>query len=568
MGEVNGLSAQKAFGRNSQVARLGKIVQQTKFSLILGVVLLVLLIAAGLGYVTVTQEEIESSMSLNQYRMGSKALTTAVQSYAVTGDTQYYDAYVKELNVDKNRDTAWAVLQKNDIKAAEWAKLNEIAELSNGLVPLEEEAMAAVAAGDIQAAIDDVFGSEYVETTQRINVLTDDTIDKIVERLEAKKRVFLILQIVCVIAFVAAFIRLALDSMKAIGFSNKELLVPIIKVSEQMTALADGNLHSKLDLVEDDSEVGNMVASIDFMKNNLAGIIDEISYVLGEMGQGNYRVNVEQNYVGEYVQIKEALSQIVEEMRNTVGTIVRVSEDIDGGARQLAEAADGLADACTSQAGGVSDLVLYLKDLREAIEYNASEAEEAVRISNRSSSTLAVNNQKMEELRAAMENISECSEHIVAIISTISDIGDEIDMLSLNASIESARAGEAGRGFAVVAEQVKKLAEESKNAANQTSDMIKRTVEAVEAGVRITSETAASMEEMHTGVEETNSRINGIVERLKDEVESITHISEDIDNIAGLVDINSATSEETAAISGEQKLQVESLIELMNNFKV
>ena len=568
MGETNEPAAKQALGKNSQVARLKKIIKQTKFSLILGDVLLVLLIVASVSYINISNEALESTMALNQYRMGSKALTSAVQAYAATGDTQYCDAYMQELNVDKNRDIAWEILQKNDIKTDEWAALNEIAGLSNGLVPLEEDAMAAVAEGNNQAAMDDVFGSEYAETIERINHLTDDTINKILERLEDKKTVFLILEIICAIAFVASFIRLAFDSLKAIKFSEKELLEPIIKVSGQMNELAHGNLHAELDLEEDDSEVGNMASSIDFMKNNLAGIIEEISHVLEQMGQGNYRVNIEQNYVGEYVQIKESLNRIIEEMRNTVGTIVKVSEDIDGGAGQLAYAAEDLANACTSQAGDVSDLMTLLGDLSGAIEYNAKEAEEAVNISNRASSTLVANNRKMEELRVAMNNINECSEQIVEVISTISDIGNEINMLSLNASIESARAGAAGRGFAVVAEQVKKLAEDSQNAAAQTSDMIRRTVEAVEIGVRIASETAKTMEEMRVGVEETNSRINGIVDKLRGEVDSIANINGNVNNIAGMVDNNSATSEETAAISGEQKRQVESLIELMERFKI
>ena len=276
MGEMNEPAAQQALGKNSQVARLKKIIKETRVSLITGVVLLVLLIIASVSYVRITYEQLESTMSLSQYRMGSKTLTTAVQSYAITGDTQYYEAYIKELNVDKNRDAAWEILQRNDIKADEWEGLNEIAALSNGLVPLEEEAMAAVAAGNTQTAVEFVFGSEYAETIQRINDLTDDTINKILTRLEAKKARFLILEIICVIAFVAAFIRLALDSMQTIRFFENELLAPIIKVSEQMTALAHGNLHAELDLEKDDSEVGNMVASIDFMKNNLAGIIEEL----------------------------------------------------------------------------------------------------------------------------------------------------------------------------------------------------------------------------------------------------------------------------------------------------
>ena len=559
---------QNTLGENSQVARLGKITKRTKLSLIIGAVLLFFVFISGASYVANTYEQLEITMYLNQYRIGSKTLTAAVQSYAVTGDIQYYDAYMKELNEDKNRDIAWAGLEKNSLKDEEWANLNEIADLSNGLVPLEEEAMEAVAAGDTQSAMDFVFGSEYGTAIQRINELTDTTINKILARLEAKKSGFLAFMIICAAAFVAGFVWLAMSSFKAIAFSRKELLMPIIKVSEQMKELADGNLHARLDLEADDSEVGSMVKAIEFMKDNLAGIIEEISFVLEQMGQGNYRVDVGHNYVGEYVQIKESLNKIIEEMKNTVATITSVSNDIDAGSGQLASAAENLANACTSQAGEVSDLMLLLGELSEAIEYDEKEAEEAVKISNLSSSTLVASSQKMDELKVAMDEINDCSKQIIGVISAIADIGDEIDMLSLNASIESARAGEAGRGFAVVAEQVKKLAEASQSAVGETSDLIRRTVDAVDVGERIAAEAAVNMEEMLMGAEETTGRINGIVDKLKSELESISQINEGIGNMAGIVDNNSATSEETAAISEEQKQQVEALVELMSGFRV
>lgn len=343
---------------------------------------------------------------------------------------------------------------------------------------------------------------------------------------------------------------------------------PIIKVSDQMTLLAEGNLHTDFDLAEDDSEVGNMVAAIRFMKNNMAAIIDEISYILEQMGQGNYVITVNQEYVGEYVKIKDSLNKIVEDMRGTVTTIQAVTSEIDSGAGQLAFAAEDLATACTGQATVVSDLMILLSNLTDSIEYNEKEAEEAVKISNLASSTLIVGAQKMKELRAAMREINQCSEQIIAVISAISDIGDEIDLLSLNASIESARAGDAGKGFAVVAEQVKKLAEASQNAVGQTSELIKRTVESVELGTRISREAASNMEEVQMGAEETTGRMQAIVEKLKLEVESISHINEGINNVAGIVDNNSATSEETAAVSEQQKAQVESMVELMSRFKI
>lgn len=545
-----------------------KIVKQTNFSLVLGIVLLVLLFFASISYAFVSNEQLESTMYLNQYRLGSKALTTAVQSYAVTGNKMYYDDYMRELNTDKNRDIALAGLEANNIKEHEWEGLNEIASLSNNLVPLEEEAMAAVAAGDVAAATEFVFGEEYSNTIQKINSRTDEVINEIQDRLDASKKMFMIIQILCAVAFLAGFIRLAQQCIRTIQFSQKELLAPIIKVADQMELLAGGNLHAKFDLKEDDSEVGNMVAAIRFMKDNMAAIIDEISYSLEQMGQGNYIIAVQQNYVGEYVKIKESLNKIIEDMRATVTTIQDVAREIDSGSAQLAYAADDLATACTGQATEVSDLMALLTQLGDSIEYNEKEAEEAVKIANLASSTLIVGAQKMQELGDAMQDINQCSEQIIAVISAISDIGEEIDLLSLNASIESARAGEAGRGFAVVAEQVKKLAEASQNAVGQTSELIKRTVESVEIGTRISREAAANMEEVQMGAEETTGRINSIVEKLQSEVESIAHINESIGVVAGIVDNNSATSEETAAVSEQQKAQVDSMVDLVSKFKV
>lgn len=558
----------EVLGKNSQVARLRKIVKQTNFSLVLGIILLVLLFFASISYAFVSNEQLESTMYLNQYRLGSKALTTAVQSYAVTGNKMYYDDYMRELNTDRNRDIALAGLEANNIKDHEWEGLNEIASLSNNLVPLEEEAMAAVAAGDVAAATEFVFGEEYSNTIQKINSRTDEVINEIQERLDTSKKMFMAIQIVCAIAFLAGFIRLAQQCIRTIQFSQKELLAPIIKVADQMELLAGGNLHAEFDLKEDDSEVGNMVAAIRFMKDNMAAIIDEISYSLEQMGQGNYIIAVKQNYVGEYVKIRESLNKIIEDMRATVTTIQDVAREIDSGSAQLAYAADDLATACTGQATEVSDLMMLLTQLGDSIEYNEKEAEEAVKIANLASSTLIVGAQKMQELGDAMQDINQCSEQIIAVISAISDIGEEIDLLSLNASIESARAGEAGRGFAVVAEQVKKLAEASQNAVGQTSELIKRTVESVEIGTRISKEAAANMEEVQMGAEETTGRINGIVEKLQSEVESIAHINESIGVVAGIVDNNSATSEETAAVSEQQKAQVESMVDLVNKFKV
>lgn len=373
---------------------------------------------------------------------------------------------------------------------------------------------------------------------------------------------------IAAIAFVCAFLYLSWQAVKTTKFSEKELLDPIIKVSEQMTELAAGNLHSDFALSEDDSEVGVMVAAIRYMKQSLSGIIAEISNALEQMGQGNYRIELHQKYVGDYVQIQKSFYQIIEEMKNTVSTIQNASNEINSGSGQLATAAEDLAGACTTQANQISDIALLIEELNQNIEANKKEAEEAVKISNLADSTLKAGNAKMEELKEAIGEISKCSEEINTIISTIEEISSETNMLSLNAAIEAARAGEAGKGFAVVAEQVKKLAEESSQAAGKTTQLIDVTIAAVENGTKIANEAVDNMEDVMMSSAEVRERIVGIVEKFVKEADSINHINENVSEVAGIVDNNSATSEETAAISEEQKAQVESMVQLVGKFKI
>lgn len=561
-------SAENRENKNSQAYRLKNIVVKSKGMVIVGGIFLLLLFSIMIITNRISSEQLEDTMYLNQYRLGSKALTAAVQAYSVTGDQQYYDAYMKELNEDKNRDIAWAGLEENDIKAEEWDKLNQIAGLSNGLVPLEEAAMSSVAGGEMQSAIDYVFGDQYGETIQQINAITDDAISTIQTRMERKKNILAFIEIVAALCFLVSFLVLVNQILYTTKFASKELLQPIINVSDQMTQLAAGDLHSEFHMQKDDSEVGRMVEAICYMKSSLTNIIGEITSILDQMGQGNYQVTIRQEYVGDYQLIRDAFNRITDEMKQTVTTIREASGEINCGSGQLADAADNLATACTSQAGQVSVVAEHINELNTIIASNKKDAEEAVKISNLSASTLTAGNAKMEELKDAIQEISSCSEKISSIIGAIEDIATETNLLALNAAIEAARAGEAGKGFAVVAEQVKKLAEESSQAAGKTTQLIETTIAAVQNGTTIADEAAANMEDVVMSSTEVGERIRRIVEQFAREENSIGRINDNIAEIAGIVDNNSATSEETAAISEEQKSQAEAMVELIGRFKI
>ncbi len=551
-----------------QSVKVKKITVITISLLIVEAIVLIGLIIFNLKTQSRYNTQVELTDYAIQYKTGSQNLTNAVRSYAVTGNIDYYNAYYQELNVDKNRDNALSKLQKIGLTEEEQSYIDQISQTSNNLVPLEEAAMKAVQEGRMEDAREAVYGQEYEASLLIINNLTNTFIESM------KERIYKGVSIMGVIALsfdAICFIVLGIVIFTVIGNLNyikKELINPILIVEKQMDYIANGNLSAEFELEVNDSEIGLLAKSIHNTKDILKSVIGEISSTLKEMATGRFDLTLHENYIGELSEIKQSFEEIFDELNDTFYQIQTAANHVNESSSQMAEAAQDLAEGTTNQASVVEEILASMNTIENTIEEDAKEAKKSADVIADIGNSLGKSYEMLIRLKNIIDEMNKSSEQIGGIINTINDIASETDLLALNAAIEAARAGEAGKSFAVVAEQVKNLANASSEAAQNTTVLIESSLQLIQEGTKMAEVTATDLNQVMSNTKESVNRMASIAESSEIKITQIREVTEGVNQIAVVVEMNSATAEETAASSQEQSSQAEILRNMIERFKI
>lgn len=394
------------------------------------------------------------------------------------------------------------------------------------------------------------------EVVERGTQLTEESTKQMQDTISTMRNTAIggfILALVCLISLIIYVLR--------------QIVRPILLITEKSRPFQEGKLEMKLDY-HANNELGDLAATLQKSMGQIHTYVKDINHIMTELSNGNFDVHTSIPFIGDFRSIEESIASFTTTMSAAIGQINQAESTVSANAQHLSSSAQSLAQGATQQASAVEELSATLSNLSQSAAQNvqlASQAQDDARITGEQ---VTLSSQQMEQMIAAMGDITDASQKIGKIISTIESIASQTNILALNAAVEATHAGTAGLGFTVVSTEIRSLANQSDEAAKATKELIENCIRAAEKGSQIVGEVSETLQRTLDLVIQSNNNIGTIADEVQNEATSISQVSEGIRQISDVVQSNSASSQQSAAVSAELFEQVRLLQAQTSKFHI
>lgn len=336
---------------------------------------------------------------------------------------------------------------------------------------------------------------------------------------------------------------------------GRRLMRPLVKVSTIIEEIANGDINADFDMVkESNDEIGLIIEKMKELTQSLGNIVGRIRNSSDTMSANSYELN------------------------DTSSQTLAANNEISKAVEDVAEGSTGMASSISKINENLEEMSRETKDINESvneIRNQTTAVQDSSKIMNDKIKSMQDSSHKMDDgisaISKRIETVNTTVDKVSNIVSVIEEISSETNLLSLNASIEAARAGDAGKGFAVVAQEIRVLSDNTNTELENIKQIISSLVEecryCVQASGTIVEDNAKQKEEIKAVLEEFSSldeQIQRTAEKADEIEELVTAMIELNDDITkssnSLTDVSAAN----AAATEEMNANIEELNAMMN----
>lgn len=413
----------------------------------------------------------------------------------------------------------------NQVKQASEQAMEALAKLQG-----QVEALTTAKARALQASAEELLASE----------------ESVSGKLAALQRGNLVITLIVVVLATLA------------GWSiTRSITQPLRKTVDMIVDLEQGRLDRRLGLARQD-ELGQMAKALDTFADHMR---DQVMTAFDRLAVGDFTFQAKGPIREPLRQANASLSGLVRRMR-------QAGDQVAEGAAEIARASQDLSRGNVRQASSLEDIAANLGDTAREAQENAERAIRSTGLTDSLASAAGRGQQQMHDMVVAMEQVRQSTQDIARVIKMIDEIAFQTNLLSLNASVEAARAGVHGKGFAVVAEEVRNLAARSARAARETGSLIQDTLQKVKLGSEVVAATDNALQEIGQGVAQVKALADEIASASDVQAGRIAHIDREVGCIDRIIQQNVSSSTEAAAAAEQLSSWADELHGMLKNFQL
>jgi methyl-accepting chemotaxis protein len=323
-------------------------------------------------------------------------------------------------------------------------------------------------------------------------------------------------------------------------------------VKEIVNHVGEGYLDKRISSSTNNESLEELKTLLNNMLDNVQSLvgtnINALSAVLEQYAQRNFTEKIDSTHSGkigdDIINMNKMITKMLQDNLSDGNSLQSRSEELTSNVNVLNQNA-------SSQAASLEETAASIEEITGNIRQTSEKAQEMLSISDKTQNSANVGKDLANKTANAMEEINETVIAINDAISVIDQIAFQTNILSLNAAVEAATAGESGKGFAVVAAEVRNLASRSAEAAKEIKDLVESATIKADEGKKVSSSMIEGFKELEVNIEQTSHLIDDVSNAAQEQNTGMTQISDAINQLDRFTQENASVADRTNAIAVE-----------------